>query len=281
MLSTRASRGRPRVALFSALLALCSCFAVAAPARALTSLTACENNKTHAITFPPVGKPCTSSETTITLNVPGPTGPQGPEGPTGPAGPGGPAGSPGAGSPGATGPSGPTGPAGPTGTAGSPGATGSPGAAGPPGATGPKGATGPQGPTGPEGPPGSIASETLISSTSQVCGVDFLNSSSCDSEDTTIEVDCDAGDSVLTGGFSNDSLGSIAEVATIEGSYPNAALNGWDVDLLLVCNDGPQPCINVTVYAVCASGDVSSDSKVRAATIKHSAVGVVPRRRSQ
>ena len=55
------------VVIFGAVLALGSGFALAAPAEAQTSLLACENNKTHAITFPVVGKSCTSAQTAITL----------------------------------------------------------------------------------------------------------------------------------------------------------------------------------------------------------------------
>lgn len=100
------------ISIFGLVLALGSCFAFAWPAQAVTSLTACENNKTHAVSFPAVGKFCTSSQTTITLDVPGPPGPAGPPGMPGSAGatgPSGPAGPPGAaGSAGATGPAGPT-----------------------------------------------------------------------------------------------------------------------------------------------------------------------------
>lgn len=97
MLSIRVFQGWPRDAIFSAVLVLGFCFAIAAPAQALTSLTACENNKTHKVSFPAVGKSCTSGETAIVLGATGPQGPPGPQGPTGPAGPAGPQGSGGAG----------------------------------------------------------------------------------------------------------------------------------------------------------------------------------------
>jgi hypothetical protein len=51
------------------------------------TLTACENNKTHKVTNFAVGGSCKSNDTTLTLNVIGPTGPQGPAGPTGATGP--------------------------------------------------------------------------------------------------------------------------------------------------------------------------------------------------
>jgi len=81
---------------------LCALTLPSGAAQALTSLTACENNQTHKIRFPTVGKSCRSDETAITLDGPGPIGPSGPSGPTGPAGPSG-----AQGIPGPTGPSGP------------------------------------------------------------------------------------------------------------------------------------------------------------------------------
>ncbi len=101
MPSIRVLQNRPRAAIFSAVLVLGSCFANAAPAQALTSLTACINNKNQKVRFPKVGKSCKSGETAIVLSGAGPTGATGPTGPEGPTG--------------TSGPSGPTGPAGPAG----------------------------------------------------------------------------------------------------------------------------------------------------------------------
>lgn|GEM_PF-1622514 len=77
------------------LLMLCASALLSGTAQALSSLTACENNKTHKVRFPAVGKSCESDETVITLGGPGPTGPSGPQGIQGPIGPTGPAGPPG------------------------------------------------------------------------------------------------------------------------------------------------------------------------------------------
>jgi|SRR5208283_1997356 len=63
----RAFQNSPRLAILSAVLAVGSYFAAAALVQAQSSLIACENNKTHAVSFPPVGKTCTSAQTTITL----------------------------------------------------------------------------------------------------------------------------------------------------------------------------------------------------------------------
>lgn len=68
------------------LVVFCASNLLSGTVRALTSLTACENNKTHKVSFPPVGKSCTSDESTITLGGPGPTGPTGPTGPPGSSG---------------------------------------------------------------------------------------------------------------------------------------------------------------------------------------------------
>lgn len=68
---------------------------------------------------------CSSNETLLTWNEPGPQGPIGPQGPQGVAGP-----------PGATGARGPAGPAGPTGETGPTGPPGSAGPAGPAGDAG-------------------------------------------------------------------------------------------------------------------------------------------------
>ncbi|MGA7620795.1 hypothetical protein [Candidatus Binatus sp.] len=91
MPSIRVLRGWLRIALFSAVLALGSYFVIAAPAQAQpplavtsaasptpTALLACENNKSHAISFPDVGKSCKKGQTAIVLDGPGPQGPPGP-----------------------------------------------------------------------------------------------------------------------------------------------------------------------------------------------------------
>jgi hypothetical protein len=86
------------------LVMLCASTFLSGTVQALTSLTACENNVTHKVSFPRVGKSCKSGETAVTLDGPGPIGPSGPSGPSGPIGPSG-----------AQGIQGPTGPSGPTG----------------------------------------------------------------------------------------------------------------------------------------------------------------------
>jgi hypothetical protein len=93
--------------IFSAVLMVGSCFVLVGAAEALTSLVACVNNKSHKVSFPPVGKSCNSAETAIVLGAAGSAGPAGPAGATGPQGPAGP-----------QGPTGPAGPAGPTGATG-------------------------------------------------------------------------------------------------------------------------------------------------------------------
>ncbi len=89
------------------LLMICASAFLSGTAQALTSLTACENDKTHKVRFPAVGMSCKSDETAITLDALGPTGPSGPSGPQGIQGPTGPSGPPGS-------PGGPTGPTGPS-----------------------------------------------------------------------------------------------------------------------------------------------------------------------
>jgi hypothetical protein len=78
--------------IFSAVLMVGSCFVLVGAAEAQTSLVACVNNKTHKVSFPPVGKSCNSAETALVLGATGPAGPPGPAGPGGPAGPAGPQG---------------------------------------------------------------------------------------------------------------------------------------------------------------------------------------------
>lgn len=67
--------------IFSTVLTVGAGFALAAAAQAQTSLVACVNNKTHKVSFPPVGKSCNSSETALVLGATGPAGPPGPTGP--------------------------------------------------------------------------------------------------------------------------------------------------------------------------------------------------------
>jgi hypothetical protein len=192
MTSIRLLQCRPVAVIVSAVLVVGSCFAPVGPAHALTSLIACENNKDHKITFPPVGSSCKSSETTLTilLNGGGPTGPTGPGfifegawtakaygfnsvvGLNGnsyvcvTAG-----GCTSADNPsidtadwdlmaakGANGPSGPQGPVGATGVAGV-SIVGPQGATGPSGPQGPSGASGPQGPSGDTGSTGATGPE--------------------------------------------------------------------------------------------------------------------------
>jgi hypothetical protein len=92
---------KPLKAITGLLLMLCALALPSRTVQAQTSLTACENNQTHKIRFPAVGKSCKSDETAVTLEGPGPTGPSGPSGPIGPSGaqgiqgPTGPSGAPG------------------------------------------------------------------------------------------------------------------------------------------------------------------------------------------
>jgi hypothetical protein len=99
-------------AITGLLVVICASVLLSGTVQALTSLTACENNKTHKVRFPKVGMSCKSGETAITLNGPGPMGPSGPTGPSGPIGP--------SGAQGVPGPTGPTGPAGPPESSGGP-----------------------------------------------------------------------------------------------------------------------------------------------------------------
>lgn len=100
-------------------------------------LTACVNKKTLNMRYSTNGK-CRGTETKISWNIAGQTGPTGLRGEQGPQGPRGSQGEQGIA--GQTGSTGPTGLTGPTGAQGPPGATG---------LAGPTGATGPAGPTGP------------------------------------------------------------------------------------------------------------------------------------
>ena len=54
----------PRAAIVAGVPALGACFAIAAPAQALASLTACVNNKNHKVGFSALRHSCTSRETT-------------------------------------------------------------------------------------------------------------------------------------------------------------------------------------------------------------------------
>jgi hypothetical protein len=80
------SQTKPLKAIAGLLLMLCALTLPSHTVQAQTSLTACENNQTHKIRFPAVGKSCKPDETAVTLEGPGPTGPSGPSGPIGPSG---------------------------------------------------------------------------------------------------------------------------------------------------------------------------------------------------
>ncbi len=89
---------KPLKSITGLLLMLCALTLLSRTVQAQTSLTACENNQTHRVRFPAVGKSCKSDETAITLEGPGPAGPSGPTGPSGAQGiqgPTGPSGAPG------------------------------------------------------------------------------------------------------------------------------------------------------------------------------------------
>jgi hypothetical protein len=195
--------------------------AVAFHANAQETLTACENNKTHAITFPDVGKSCKSDETTITvISGSGPAGPTGPEGPSGPAGATGPAGPTGALGPmGATGPAGAVGAKGAQGVQGIQGLTGITGATGPSGPSGPAGIQGPEGPegpsgvagtdgspgpTGPSGASGPISITVVKTVNDEVCGCscDFTDDPDCEEfpSSVTTTSQCPDGEVVVGGG---------------------------------------------------------------------------------
>lgn len=70
-------------AITGLLIMVCASTLLSSTVQSQTSLTACENNKTHKVSFPPVGKSCKSDETAITLGGRGPAGPTGPTGPQG------------------------------------------------------------------------------------------------------------------------------------------------------------------------------------------------------
>lgn len=122
----------------------------------------------------------------------------------GPTGPQGPPGSPGAPGTGTTGPQGPQGPIGPQGPAG------------------PEGPPGPQGASGPAGPPGVSGYEVVESTITTVGNVT--------TGVVSIEAACPAGKRVLGGGF-RISPDDASRSVGVSGTRPNAAGNGWLVDV--------------------------------------------------
>lgn len=131
---------------------------------------------------------------------------------------------------GGSGPQGAQGPAGPAGPAGAPGPQGEVGPAGAQGEVGPAGPQGDVGPAGPVGPAGS--STYYVASAATV----ISNGAST----TQVTAACDAGDIVVSGGFS----GAIAAADSVSGSEPVSG--SWRVTLV---NSGPG--LTLTAYAVC------------------------------
>jgi hypothetical protein len=268
--------------IFASILGLL--LAVASRASALETLTACENNKTHAITFPDVGKTCKSDETTITvMSGSGPTGLTGPEGPSGPAGATGLAGPTGViGPAGATGPSGAVGAKGPQGVQGIQGLTGITGATGPSGPSGPAGIQGPEGPegpsgaagtdgspgpTGPSGVSGSVITTVVQNVTDNdcVCSCSDIDDPDCEVgflQVYTATAQCPVGQVVIGGGGDTNNLGQdtdIDDISTVPGE-PSADGTAWitvqATYYSLPCDT--TFCVQDTTYAVCAPGTTSS-----------------------
>ena len=115
-------------------------------------IDACAAKKTGALREVASLSSCKKSDTKLSWNEQGPTGPAGPSG--------------------AAGPTGATGAAGPTGATGPTGPTGATGAAGPTGATGA---------TGPTGPPGSANAWSLTGNSGTTSGVDFVGTKDLES----------------------------------------------------------------------------------------------------
>lgn len=225
-------------------------FALAASVHAATTtLTACEKNSNHKISFPAVGKSCASGETTLTivLGGGGPTGPTGPTGSTGPTGPSGPSG--------ATGPKGASGasiqgPPGLTGLTGATGPVGPSGPAGPSGADGSSGPTGPSGPAGATGPVGAVQTETVSLST----GVSEDDLPTCPQPEVA---QCAVGEVVVGGSATyivdDPECGGSGPADSI-ASNPTPDGDGWQISESALC---PGSCAGtVTVYAICAEGTV-------------------------
>jgi hypothetical protein len=266
-------------------LALGLILAVAFDASAQETLTACENNKTHVLRFPDVGKSCKSNETKITVvSGSGPTGPTGPEGPSGPAGATGLAGPTGVMGPmGATGPSGAVGAKGAQGVQGIQGLTGITGATGPSGPSGPAGIQGPEGPEGPSGVAGTDGSPgptgpsgvsgpvttTVVQNVTDndcVCSCSDIDDPDCEVgflEVYTATAQCPVGQVVIGGGGDTNNLGQdiqgVDDVNTVPGE-PSADGTAW-VTVQAEFYDLPCDttyCVQDTTYAVCAPGTTSS-----------------------
>ncbi len=178
----------------------------------------------------------------------GPAGPQGAQGEQGPvgltgaAGPTGPQGTTGdqgpAGDPGAQGP---TGPQGPKGDKGDQGDQGDQGLVGPTGPTGLQGSSGPQGPKGDKGDQGDQgpAGPTGVVSFYTATDADTASGNLLNPTTVNLYAQCNAGDSVVGGGF------KIEDAGWITNNSPSG--NGWVVSAEVAGAN-----TTVTAYAMCA-----------------------------
>jgi hypothetical protein len=206
---------------------------------------------------------CLPSEMSISWNQKGTAGPEGTEGPTGPqgsVGPPGAAGPPGPiglqGAAGLPGPAGPTGPIGLQGPAGLPGSIGLQGPAGPPGSGGLQGQMGLPGPAGLQGPMGQKGSAgptgmevTYTKENIQTTGgLPY----------TTVDVFCDSGDMVISGGCDISDLNypwvlqrtlPLLDVAT--AADPRNPRDGWSCTYNNV-SGLRTPAVQIKAIVICA-----------------------------
>lgn len=197
------------------------------------------------------GQRCLQSETALTWNQTGPTGPKGDPGPTGPQGAKGDTGAAGAVGPqgapgptGAAGPAGQAGPQGPKGDTGDPGPQGVPGQAGPQGPTGPTGPQGDPGPQGAQGDPGPAGSPGLSNYHVLVSDDRYVDNFGR----FALTKYCPAGQVVLGGGVQDVTQWN---GFVVNQSYPLADGSGWFVT---VTNTGAYAeTETMREYIICAN----------------------------
>jgi len=133
-----------------------------------------------------------------------------------------------------------SGPAGPQGERGRQGLAG---AAGPSGAAGASGAAGPSGPAGPTGPAGVLGVYTVTESATMY---------SDGAVSAALQVLCNEGDTVLSGGFAMTGAKGDPWISSIKiaSSQPKSDGSGWEVTV--VNNTSFMVGVPVTVTAICA-----------------------------
>ena len=198
-------------------------------------ISACFNQTNGNLRVVDAGAACRTGESPISWNASGGAGAVGATGASGPAGAAGPQG--------ATGASGANGTDGTNGSNGVDGAVGATGAVGTSGAQGPKGDTGVAGATGPQGPAGAggAGSPTLYLVTASIPLVGPGGSN---------RAECNPGDELLSGGYSNPWGGYIG----VNESRPIVFINGtaaWEVGIFALPVTAP-PGLSVSMYALCA-----------------------------